>query len=75
MALLLFFYTSLFLFPPFFSLIFGNSARYRSYLTELPNLFMRQTHDASAETMPLCTKSDPNIPKERLHLNARCDML
>ena len=25
--------------PPFFSLIFGNSARYRSYLTELPNLF------------------------------------
>ena len=29
---------SLFLFPPFFSLIFGNSAGYRSYPTELPNL-------------------------------------
>ncbi len=27
------------LYPPFFSLIFGNSVRYRSCLAELPNLF------------------------------------
>jgi hypothetical protein len=49
-------------FPPFFSLIFGNSVRYRSCLAELPKLFF---YGKLLRMFPLVT---PGVEKNFMEL-------